>query len=339
MSHEFRVLPIVSLRPFPGNKIIFKPFDPEQCENDRMLVTSVKRHGILCPPVVSKVAGQNDYMILSGHRRIAAAELSGQSTVMCRIMPPASGDIRRSQWLSGNLIRKMDDATMCRVLAENREDLLKEYDANAREAVQTGQPAATKRPEEKLAEITGHHREKTEAMLVVGNTLIAAEKQGDTETVQKIETALESTPVVRVAKQLRDEGVAVTPSGKKQNAKAEKVDLDQAGHPIPKHLIETFDIRERFNEITKASIALQKMITALVQTKPPGTELFNEEAAKVHLRNFQAQLRYAVPYAVCQSCKGTGKESGELCKPCKGTGWLGETSFKQAPADLRVIKK
>jgi ParB-like chromosome segregation protein Spo0J len=337
MTVEYRTLSASSLRPFPGNKIMFKPFDPDGCENDAFLVSSIKRIGVLCPPVVSKVAGQNDYMIISGHRRIAAAQLAGQSSIHCKIVPPSSGDHRRECWLAGNMTRKLDDATACKILAENREFLVQQYDEIALKRAQNSgdtQPAPYKREEEKISEMIGVGRAKTEAMLHVGETLIEAEIEGDTETVAKIEAAVESAPVRQVARAIRAEKRGeTTPEKPKQ-------ELDQAGHPIPKHLIESFDIRERFQEIIKASICLQKMVTSLMQTSPPGTERFNADTAKKHLHNFQSVLKFAVPYAVCQVCKGSGKhESEPFCPACRGAGWIGESSFKSAPPEYRVIKE
>ncbi|MFN9971122.1 MAG: ParB/RepB/Spo0J family partition protein, partial [Phycisphaerae bacterium] len=103
---EYRTVSISSLRPFPENSRTFKPFAPENCEDDSLLVESIRRIEILSSPVVAKIAGNPDYVIISGHRRIAAAKVIGQSSVHCKIVPSSGSVTRKEQWLAGNLTRQ-----------------------------------------------------------------------------------------------------------------------------------------------------------------------------------------------------------------------------------------
>ena len=56
------------------------------------LVGSVRRLGVLVPLVV--VAGQGDYVVVAGHRRLAAAERVGLATVPCLVRADAEATVK-----------------------------------------------------------------------------------------------------------------------------------------------------------------------------------------------------------------------------------------------------
>src|SRR5262245_61064397 len=76
-----RRLPTAAVRPSPENDQLYRPVDP--ADPDFLdFVESVRARGILDPLVITQ-----DYFILSGHRRHAAARRLGLAEVPCRVKP------------------------------------------------------------------------------------------------------------------------------------------------------------------------------------------------------------------------------------------------------------
>lgn len=70
------VIPIAKLHPFEGHP--YKVLDNEEME---MLTESVQNEGILSPLIVRPLEDTNEYEVISGHRRLHAAEGAGLSEV------------------------------------------------------------------------------------------------------------------------------------------------------------------------------------------------------------------------------------------------------------------
>ena len=66
---------IASIHPFAGHP--FKVVDDEKMQD---LVVSVRENGVITPVLIRPTAG-NQYEMISGHRRMHAAELDGLSTI------------------------------------------------------------------------------------------------------------------------------------------------------------------------------------------------------------------------------------------------------------------
>jgi hypothetical protein len=74
------------IRPSRTNDLIYRPIDPAD-PDFLALVASIREHGVLEPLVVTR-----DGVIVSGHRRHAAAREAGLKTVPCRVVPISSHD-------------------------------------------------------------------------------------------------------------------------------------------------------------------------------------------------------------------------------------------------------
>lgn len=70
------VIPIAKLHPFEGHP--YKVLDNEEME---ALTESVHTEGILSPLIVHPLEGTDEYEIISGHRRLHAAQRAGLSEV------------------------------------------------------------------------------------------------------------------------------------------------------------------------------------------------------------------------------------------------------------------
>ena len=69
-------IPIAKLRPFEGHP--YKVFDNEEME---ALTESIHTEGILSPLIVRPLADTDEYEVISGHRRLHAAQRAGLSAV------------------------------------------------------------------------------------------------------------------------------------------------------------------------------------------------------------------------------------------------------------------
>ena len=70
------VIPIAKLHPFEGHP--YKVLDNEEME---MLTKSVQNEGVLSPLIVRPLEGTDGYEVISGHRRLHAAQKAGLSEV------------------------------------------------------------------------------------------------------------------------------------------------------------------------------------------------------------------------------------------------------------------
>ena len=82
-----RILPIASIKPAPENDIIYRAISEED-PDIRGLAQSIKKNGVIEPLVISK-----DNFLLSGHRRLFAAELAGLIEVPCRVEDISHDDL------------------------------------------------------------------------------------------------------------------------------------------------------------------------------------------------------------------------------------------------------
>lgn len=69
-------LPVEKLRPFEGHP--YKVQDNEEMEN---LTESIRQNGILSPLIVRPIENTDEYEVISGHRRLYAAQRAGLETV------------------------------------------------------------------------------------------------------------------------------------------------------------------------------------------------------------------------------------------------------------------
>ena len=69
-------LPVEKLRPFEGHP--YKVQDDEEMEN---LTESIRQNGILSPLIVRPIENTDEYEVISGHRRLYAAQKAGLETV------------------------------------------------------------------------------------------------------------------------------------------------------------------------------------------------------------------------------------------------------------------
>ena len=69
-------IPVEKLHPFEGHP--YKVLDDEEMET---LVESIHNEGILSPLIVRPLEGTDEYEVISGHRRLHAAQRAGLSEI------------------------------------------------------------------------------------------------------------------------------------------------------------------------------------------------------------------------------------------------------------------
>jgi len=87
-SEWAQMLPLSLIDPNP-----FQPRGPIQAESLSDLVESVKAVGILQPVMVSKKGDR--YILIAGHRRMAAAQTAGLPEIPCIIKDLSENDLLR----------------------------------------------------------------------------------------------------------------------------------------------------------------------------------------------------------------------------------------------------
>ena len=79
----------------PTNDTLYPRFDPENCVDDRDLIESIREVGLLQPLCVRRHGQLTDeYIVISGHRRLQACRLVGIKKVECLIL---SADTKEEQ--------------------------------------------------------------------------------------------------------------------------------------------------------------------------------------------------------------------------------------------------
>ena len=81
-KQELTVLKIGDLRPFPGN-----PFHLVEDEQLMELSESIKEFGMAAPILTRPGSDGNGYEVISGQRRVRAAELAGIESVPAFVLP------------------------------------------------------------------------------------------------------------------------------------------------------------------------------------------------------------------------------------------------------------
>lgn len=103
---------------------------------------------------------------------------------------------------------------------------------------------------------------------------------------------------------------------------------DEVGRLVPKALVDLFNERMRFKQITTEITRQWKLVDAM-STSPIGSYL-NAQAIDVDLTNARRSIKAATPFAVCPKCKGKG------CKACKNLGWMNKQVYDAVPEEFRT---
>jgi hypothetical protein len=107
---------------------------------------------------------------------------------------------------------------------------------------------------------------------------------------------------------------------------------DGLGGLVPPGLRGVFEAAATFRGVLSQITEIKSAISNLVGTAA-GKHLHQQEVI-VDLENARRAIRFAMPYAVCPVCKGSGKTRSANC-PCKDAGWLPEDNYRILPQEYR----
>lgn len=100
------------------SKIQKHPLQPEDRREIADIVDSMASvGGVLSPPIVMQVHGDDEaYVILSGHRRIAAAKSTGEKTLLCQVRDPLDTEQQVRIMMAGNVQKELNPLQKSRML-------------------------------------------------------------------------------------------------------------------------------------------------------------------------------------------------------------------------------
>jgi hypothetical protein len=108
---------------------------------------------------------------------------------------------------------------------------------------------------------------------------------------------------------------------------------DALGGLVPPGLRSVFEAVATFRGVLSQITEIKSAIGKLVGTAA-GKHLHQQEVV-VDLDNVRRAFRFAMPYAICPVCKGSGKTRRANC-PCKDAGWLPEHNYRILPQEYRA---
>lgn len=304
-------------------------------ELDEQFVESVKTAGILVPLRVLR-----DGTVVAGRRRrMVAMKLKQHDArfrkVPCIVVDGKADDLDiQAEVIHAN---RENERSMEQRAREYRE--LKRIEIEKAEARMKAAPIKAKAA--KIAENNGKSaaREKfpTDAEKTGKASEIAAEVVGlsdktaekAVEVVEKIDE-LEERGHTHKAEELREtlnKNVAKAHRELESDTAAEKEVKDPAGNVIPKRIQKPFELVSRFrgliNKIGSITTEIEEM------AKERGGEKIPLAAVRTAVKDLQATIKPAMPFAICPFCKGF------KCTKCKDTGWLHEDAWNGIPKAKR----
>jgi ParB-like chromosome segregation protein Spo0J len=177
---NFKTVDPRTLKGHPSNDALFGPADSDL---DPQFLESIRIAGILTPLVV-----RPDNLILSGHRRHAAALRLELKTVPV-VVDESDSDLEQTRvWLDSNLQRELTREQKIRFFEQYRK--LEAAEAAARQRAGVRQNSSTGRADDLAAKRVGMSRPTAGIGLVVVKEIDKAAATGDHERADKLRTAL-----------------------------------------------------------------------------------------------------------------------------------------------------
>lgn len=300
-----------TLKPHPLN---VKVYGTEPLDRD--LQASIRDHGVLHPLVVTV-----DDVIVSGHRRCAAAKAAGLASVpVLRTVETDELAIERLvlEWNRQRPKTNEQRAREVQALADiaTREAARRQAATQAKPGEgKTGRPVVApgattgetrgkpRKAREEVAETLGVSPRTVTDLATAAKAIDDAEAAGDHETAEDIRTTLNT----RGAK----------PAAEKARART-KAPAPAAEPTVPPKIAEALATRPKWLGLQSRLGTIRNEAQELMDG--PGGKHADRSGLVNAMADAGHQLRFAAPAAVCPACEGSGKcgEKG----PCRGHGWM-----------------
>jgi hypothetical protein len=106
---------VSSLKPSPENRLLYKPIDPDDPEIIK-LAAAIRKNGCDALTVTA------DNYVVSGHRRLAALKINGQTFVSCQVLPQRRDALSKDEYVA--LLRGYNHQRHKSVAEQVREEMV-----------------------------------------------------------------------------------------------------------------------------------------------------------------------------------------------------------------------
>jgi ParB-like chromosome segregation protein Spo0J len=304
------------------------------------LAESISEVGILQPVVLD-----NEYRLVAGGRRLAAAKSLKLAAVPCRIIDMDKLHAELAE-LDENLSRQDYTALERAQALARRKEIYVELHPETKHGGDRKSDGSKNQNDnlsvcfsKEIAEKTGVSERTIERDLEVGEKLdpAAAEAIKDTPVADnrsQLKALADLAPADqrKAAKKIASgKAETVQEATAPKEEKPQKV-TDKNGKVVPEHCREVFERASEFDKGLSLCKQLKEIIGKISKDEVIGIHLSAKGIANGALRdveNVRSALKFARPHAVCPYCKGKG------CNACFETGWVGMRVYESAPAEKK----
>ena len=113
------------------------------------------------------------------------------------------------------------------------------------------------------------------------------------------------------------------------------IELDHTGFPVPEEGIALWQRSEEVSELMSQVQRLKRQLTALEKENDLLFAPIHFSQVQGELHRIWADIKQAIPYAVCTTCQG---KLPKRCGVCHGRGFLSEIQWTAVPEELKTIR-
>jgi ParB-like chromosome segregation protein Spo0J len=287
----------------------------------------------------------NDYRLVAGGRRLAAAKHLKLAAVPCRIIDMDKIHAELAE-LDENLSRQ-EYTILERAQALARR---KEIYVELHPETKHGGDHSKRDSGDQVDNVTTCFSKETAEKTGVSDRTIRRDLEVGEKLDQAAAKTIRDTPVADNRTQLKK--LADLPPAEQRKAakkiasgKAETVQdatalkdekpkkiTDATGKVVPDHCREVFERAGEFDKALSLCKQLKEAIGKLAKDETIGIHLSAKAIATGAIRdveNVRTALKFSRPHAVCPYCKGKG------CQACFETGWVGIRVYESAPSEKK----
>ena len=291
---------------------------------DDHFVASVKEQGILVPLRILR----NGTIIHGRRRRMLAMKWRGSDKrfqkVPCVIADGDLDDLEvQEQVLHCNIENDRSNEVKIRVFKELKRIEVERAERRMKSG-KTHKKETNGGPSDKLSEgPTG------EAAVIasdkVGLSRVTAEK--GVEVIEAIDELKEKGHTKKAAELTETLNENVSAAHREIEGDKPNPVKDPAGNVIPKRIQKPFELVPRFRGLINKIGSIMTEVEEMAKER--GGEKLPLAAVRIAVKDLQATIKPAMPFAICPFCKGI------KCSKCKDTGWLHEDAWNGIPKAKR----
>lgn len=285
------------LKPHPVNEEVYRDAMPDQ-----EFLDTVAEMGVVTPLVCLP-----NNVVLSGHRRMIAARMTGQATVPLVRADITDPDEQARFLVMMNRQRDKTNEQKCREYS-----ILKPIEMEAAKLRRNEDGGGDGRKSRDIAaQAVGMDYRTAEKGIVVLEEIDLAESDEDHERADVLRLQLNKS-ISKAFKRIRREKDTL---------------MDSVESVVPDRLRPVFELAREIkgivNAIGKCRVRLEEMFEEDGGEHLPVTEILSDA------NNWSSALVSGRPFAVCPICKGSG------CDQCEDLGWMHQAQWGSLPEAIR----